>query len=182
MSAELLLRIVSMIETAHVPYMITGSFSSTHHGAPRATHDIDIVIDPTVDTFDLLLGQMNEADYYVDSDTARDALRRRSQFNVIDLATGWKVDLVIRKDRPFSVEELRRRMPATMLGVAVFVATAEDAILSKLEWAKLGDSERQLRDAANILAVHRDTLDTAYVERWADALGVRALWNQITTR
>src|SRR5262249_558261 len=66
--------------------------------------------------------------YYVDADAARDALRRRAIFNVIDNATGWKVDFIVRKNRPFSREEFRRRQALTLLGVRVFVASAEDPI------------------------------------------------------
>jgi hypothetical protein len=179
MSADLLRRIVTLVEAAGIPYMVAGSFASTHHGAPRATQDIDVVIDPTADALDALLASLSDVEYYVDPDTARDALRRRSQFNVIDIATGWKVDLVIRKDRAFSIEELRRRERATMLGVDVYVATAEDAILSKLEWAKRGDSERQLRDVAGMIAVCGSSLDTAYIEEWVDPIGVRAQWDRV---
>jgi hypothetical protein len=118
-------------------------------------------------------------DYYVDADVARDALARRSHFNVIDMATGWKVDLIVRKDRAFSLEEFQRREPAEVLGVRVFVATAEDAIVSKLEWAKLADSDRQLADAAGIVRSCGDRLDRAYVERWVAALGLAAGWRRV---
>jgi hypothetical protein len=92
--------------------------------------------------------------FYVDADVARDALRRRSMFNVIDMTTAWKVDLVIRKNRAFSIEELQRRSIETIVGVDAPTATAEDTIIAKLEWAKAGSSERQLRDVAGI-RLHR---------------------------
>ncbi len=77
-------------------------------------------------------------------------------------------DLIIRRDRAFSREELARRVMADLsLGRPVAMVTPEDAVLSKLEWARrAGDSERQLADAAGILAV-TPTLDRAYVEKWA---------------
>ena len=61
----------------------------------------------------------------------------------------------------------------------VFVASPEDVVLSKLEWALRGGSERQLQDAAAVLAVQGDRLDVAYVELWAARLGVGALWRGI---
>jgi hypothetical protein len=88
------------------------------------------------------------------------------------------VDLVLRKDRAFSASEFERRQAARIFGLAVFVATPEDTILSKLEWAKLGESERQLRDVAGILAIAGPTLDRAYIERWLGELGVGALWER----
>lgn len=158
--------------------MLAGSFASSHHGAPRATQDIDIVTDPGFRSLDTFLGLLSGISVYVDADVARDELKRRGQFNIIDLATAWKVDVIFRKARPFSTEELSRRERAKVLGVDVFVATAEDTILAKLEWAKLGESERQLRDVRGILDVKGASLDRAYIERWLDELGVRALWEK----
>jgi hypothetical protein len=62
------------------------------------------------------------------------------------------------------------------------VATAEDTILAKLEWAKLGGSDRQLDDVSGILDVRGNELDLAYIEHWLDELGVRELWNRVTAR
>jgi len=115
--------------------------------------------------------------YYVDADTARDALRRRSMFNVIDLASGWKVGLIVRKDRAFSRDEFSRRTKMTVLGVQVFVASPEDTIVAKLEWSKqAGGSERQRRDVAGIFANAGEALDRAYVERWVRDLGLDDEW------
>lgn len=112
-------------------------------------------------------------------EAALDALRRRSMFNVIDLATRWKVDLIVRKARPFSVEEFRRRTPARLFGTDVFIATPEDTILTKLEWAAMSGSERQLRDVAGVLEVKRGELDLGYIERWALELGVADAWRKV---
>lgn len=66
-----------------------------------------------------------------------------------------------------------------LLNVPVFVASAEDTILTKLSWAKLGASEQQLRDVRGIIDVQADKLDGTYIERWLDALGVRELWERV---
>lgn len=58
------------------------------------------------------------------------------------------------------------------LGRPVFVATAEDVILSKLEWAQRGGSERQLRDAEGVVRLQGEMLDRAYLRRWAGELKV----------
>jgi hypothetical protein len=116
--------------------------------------------------------------FYASPEAASDTLERRGQFNVVDLESGWKLDLIIRKDRPFSRAEFERRRPATILGVPVFVATAEDTILAKLDWTRLGEPERQLRDAAGILAMTGDALDRSYIERWAAVLGLDGEWRR----
>ncbi len=172
---EVFRRIIGALEAAGIPYMLTGSFASAHHGAPRATQDIDLVIAPTEDQLRDLVRSLPADEYYADLDTALDALGRESQFNLIDLATGWKVDLIIRKSRAFSREEFDRRFPADLEGLRIFVATAEDVVIAKLEWAKLGRSQRQLDDVAGILGAGTD-LDRAYVEYWVKELSLEREW------
>lgn len=163
--------------------MVTGSVASSVHGRPRQTHDADVVIDPTREQLEALVAGLLESGHYVDRGRALDALARRLQFNVIDPRTAFKIDLIIRKRRPFSREELgRRQMVALSPGVRIAVASPEDTILSKLEWAKkAGRSQKQIDDAAGVLEVNPG-VDRSYVERWAAELGVLELWQEIAAR
>jgi hypothetical protein len=110
-------------------------------------------------------------------DVARDALASRTQFNAIG-PDASKVDFLIRRDRPFSVEEFRRRHAADLLGTPGYVASAEDVILAKLEWARETGSDRQLDDIAGIVAI-AGQLDFEYIDRWAAILGVEDDWQSI---
>ena len=157
MQQDLLAKVVAALDAAGVPHMVTGSFASTFHGEPRMTQDIDLVVDSDITTIALFVEQFDPARFYIDDAIA--ATMRRDRFNIIEVTTGWKVDLIVRKDRPFSNEEFRRRVPGLLSGVPTFVASAEDTILSKLEWSKTSGSERQLRDVIAILQVQRSTLD-----------------------
>jgi len=168
-------RVVELLNDAQIPYMVTGSIASTFHGPSRATQDIDLVIDPTLTDLDRLLEHLSPDLYYVSREAAHEALSLRSQFNVIDMKTGWKIDLIIRKDRPFSIEEFSRRQPARIGSTDLFVASPEDSILSKLEWSKIGGSERQLQDAANVLRARKSAIDHTYLARWAEILDVSSL-------
>lgn len=170
--------IKALLEAAGIPYMVVGSFASTIHGEPRTTRDLDLVVDPTPAALDHFLAHLDLDAFYVDPDVARDALRRRGMFNVIDMRSAWKVDLVIRRDRPFSREELARRTDQELLGVVVPTASAEDTIIAKLEWAQQGASERQLGDVVGILRVRGASLDLAYIQRWVDALGLEDRWER----
>jgi hypothetical protein len=157
--------------------MVTGSLASSHHGRPRTTHDADLVIEPTEQSLDHLVSALATAGFYIDAQRARDAFRMRRQFNVIDQQSAYKVDLILRKDRPFSLEEFGRRQTAELVpGLRVALATAEDIVLAKLEWSrKAGGSEKQLADIVGILSVRPD-LDRVYVARWARELEVLDLW------
>src|ERR1044071_10206918 len=77
------------LDRAGVPYMIAGSFASSHHGSPRTTHDIDVVVDASFDSLDRFLKELAGKDIYFDVDVANDEFKRRGQFNLIDSKTGW---------------------------------------------------------------------------------------------
>lgn len=170
-------RTLAALEAAGIPHMLTGSFASSLHGEPRSTQGIDIVIAPTREQLSVLLRHLPEADYHVSRDAAFDALLHHGQFSVIDHATGWKIDFIMRKPRAFSREEFARRRPAELSGVVLDVATAEDVLIAKLEWAKLGGSARQIEDAAGIIRLQGENLDTGYVQRWVDALRLGEQWS-----
>lgn len=175
----LLRRLTAIFDAEGIPYMLTGSLASTLYGEPRSTVDVDLVVVLDAAALGALLSALPEDRYYVSEDAARDALKRQGQFNVIDLETGWKVDLILRKRRPFSLEEFGRRVRREVLGVEIDLVSVEDSILSKLEWARRGGSERQLRDVRAMVMLQRDRLDVAYIERWAEELGVLELWREV---
>ena len=116
--------------------MFSGSFASAHYGAPRSTQDIDFVIEATPAQLRAFVDALPSNEYYADLNAALEAHQRQSMFNMIDLATGWKIDLIIRKSRAFSHEEFRRR---------------QDAVISKIQWAKVAQSRRQIEDVAALL-------------------------------
>jgi hypothetical protein len=177
--AALLSAIADRLEAAGIPYMVVGSVAGSFHGEPRTTIDIDIVIDPTRESLARFVESLPTADFYVAADAAIEALARRTSFNVIEHATGWKVDLLIRKDRPFSRAEFERRVRAPLLGRPTPIATAEDVVIAKLEWAKAGESERQLRDVAGIFAASGETLDMEYLAGWIAELDLSGQWQRV---
>jgi len=171
-------RIASALDQAGIDYMLSGSFAAAYYGAARSTQDIDFVIDATPAQLRSFIGSLPASQYYADLDAALEAHQRESMFNVIDQATGWKIDLIIRKSRPYSQEEFRRRKRATLHGAALFLTTAEDAIISKLEWAKLAQSPRQIEDVAAILRAQGQTLDQSYLQKWVAELGLGEEWKK----
>ena len=182
MIGELLLRITTALDAHQIPYMLTGSLASSMYGIPRATNDIDIVIAPDRAQLFSFIQLMQRVGLTVHSESAMAALTRRTQFNVIDLRMGWKVDLIICKDRQFSTTEFARKETHEVEGMRLTLATPEDVLLAKLEWSKMGDSERQLDDAAGILELQRDALDLAYIEHWVEALEVQQQWDAVRRR
>lgn len=177
-AAELLRSVVTALDAAGVPFMLTGSLAAAYHGAGRATMDIDVVIDPTGAQLRALVSSLAHPGMYVSMAAAEEALAHHSMFNVVDTTTGWKADLIVRKRRPFSETEFQRRQPADYEGCPLWVATVEDMIVAKLEWAKLGESARQIEDVAALIRLHTGQLDQSYLDRWIAELGLAREWER----
>jgi len=174
---DLLARIDRLLDDAGIVHMVVGSLASSFHGEPRQTLDIDIVIEPDADGVRRFLDLLDHKAFYADAGAAAEALERRTSFNVIERETGWKVDLIMQRDRRFSIAELERRVPARLLGTDTHVASAEDTIVAKLEWAVAGGSERQVRDVAGILRAQGRELDQVYLDGWIGLLGLEHAWH-----
>lgn len=170
MHTDLLMAVVSYLDRAEIPHMVAGSFASTYHSDPRMTRDIDIVIDPTLESLERFVELFDPDRYYVAG--AKEAFEHRSMFNIIDTETGWKADLIIRRDRPFSAREFERRQPAEISGVTTFVASVEDTILAKLDWSKDSASTRQFEDVVGMIVARSAELDQEYLQAGAIELGV----------
>ncbi len=171
---DVIILVVAVLEALGIPHMLAGSFASSLHGVPRMTNDADVVIDADWPAISRLVERL-EPDFYVSESAAREAFRHHTQFNAIHFESGFKLDLVIKKPRAFSDEEMRRRQPGELAGKSVDFASAEDTILTKLEWSKAGGSERQYEDARGIIRVSGDGLDWEYLTRWGEELSVSAL-------
>lgn len=175
--ADAFRRIVEHLNQCNLNYMVVGSFASTYYSEPRSTADVDVVIEATSEQLKRLVADLQGSDYYAELDAALKALSQESLFNVIDNRTGWKIDLIFRKSRSFDLEEFRRRVPAKLFDIQLYVASAEDVIISKLEWAKLGGSQRQIEDVAKVLAVQWKTLDQNYLSKWIKELQLEQQWS-----
>lgn len=175
---DFLKALIEKLDRQNIPYMLSGSVSSSLHGQPRATKDVDIVIAPTEEQVLNFARKLGET-YYVSLDAVREAFAHNSTFNVIDNQSGWKADFIIRKDRPFSEKEFERRCTAKIKQLGVWVTSPEDIILSKLEWAKDSQSEQQFRDALGVAMVQWDRLDKDYLHKWAKELQVENTLKQL---
>jgi hypothetical protein len=181
-AAEVVRRISAALDRAGIAYMLCGSFASAYYGTPRSTQDIDLVIEADPAQLRTFIQILPADEYYADLDAALEAHQRQSLFNVIDLATGWKVDLIIRKSRAFSQKEFRRRQRINLQGLPLFVASAEDIVIAKLEWSKLAQSPRQIEDVASILRMRSESLDRSYLEKWIRELDLQTEWDDARRR
>ncbi len=169
--------VVEILDEAGVRYMLTSSLASAYYAVPRATQDIDVVIEAEERGIQRVVQGLRDAGCYVDQDAALESWHNQGQFNAIDPDSGWKLDLIVRRERPYSRMEFQRRVKTTLLGVELPVASLEDVLIAKLEWSHIGDSALQRRDVIQLLERTWDRLDHAYLGRWIPELGLESEWD-----
>ena len=168
---ELLLDCLHRLDAAAVTYMLTGSMASNYWGVPRSTHDLDFVLKLPRESIPALTAAFAD-DFLLQRSTIESAYSPPHQFNAIDQRSALKVDFWMLRDDPFEQAMFARRTQVNLFGTSAWIATAEDCLLHKLYWHKLGPSDRQLSDAAGIVAVQAGKLDVKYLRLWAATLDV----------
>jgi len=160
-----------------IPHTIGGSIASSFAGEPRATIDIDIVVALEERHVDALVAVLS-AEFYVDADALRRAVRTKSSANLIERETQLKVDLFVAGGTPLDARQLARRQAVDFPdGRRLYVHPPEDILLQKLRWYRRGGevSDRQWRDIAAIVRVQGARLDLEYLREGAAVLGVTDL-------
>ena len=173
--------VAAAFEALGIAYFLGGSVASSAHGVARASLDADIVAEIEPAHVDRLAQQFAVA-YYTPVEQMRTAAKEHRSFNLIHLATMFKIDVFVSRRRPFDRSAAARARPQAIGHEAerhVLIASAEDTVLAKLEWFRLGGgtSERQWWDIVGVLKVATD-VDRVYLRRWAAALGVDDLLDQ----
>ena len=168
--------VIDVLVSLGVRYRVGGSVASSALGLPRSTLDVDIACELRLSHVDAMVEQL-QSTFYIDGDMLRDAIRRQSSANIIHLSTMLKVDLFVRRARPFEDVAFERATRRHIGPREYDVTTAEDIVLHKLEWYRLGGhvSDRQWQDVLGVIAVQREVLDLEYLRRWATELRVEDL-------
>ena len=176
---EVLQRVISKLEELRIPYMVSGSLASSFHAFVRTTQDGDLVVALQADQVEKFTAAFGQ-EFYLDPPSIRRALQMGGSFNLIHWESSLKIDFFPLRKRGFSQQEFARREPRLLLKESMgpaYVATAEDTVLSKLEWFRAGGevSENQWKDVVGILKVQAGSLDIAYLNQWARELHVEDL-------
>lgn len=167
---EFLRVLVGFFEKYDIPYMLSGSMASSLYTGPRYTRDFDFVVH-LKPTDVLVLKEYFKDGYFCDEDAMIDAIRRKSMFNIIDHKSNFKADFIVLKDDSFEYEKFGRRRIEKFLDFSVFVISAEDLLLSKLQWIQDIVSETQKADI--LLLSKLDYLNWDYIDSWIKTLKLK---------
>jgi predicted nucleotidyltransferase len=181
---ELLRKMATTLEKLGVPYAVVGSTASTAYGEARLTNDIDIVLDLQLGDVDRFCNEFPDPEFYLSRRAVESAVQRRFQFNIIHPTSGLKVDCILAGNNEFDRNQLARaiRVARKDAGYTVQFASPEDVILKKMEYFRLGQSEKHTRDICGILKEQGDRIDRDYIRQWAEKMDLTEIWEAILVR
>lgn len=138
---DVALRVAEALESVGARYFVGGSLASSLDGQPRATNDIDLVIDIPLGKRGALVAALGP-DFEVDRDTLKDAVLHGRSANIFYLPQVLKIDLFGHAHGPYDEVEFSRRRPVAIRdGRTLIVKAPEDTILRKMLWYRERISE-----------------------------------------
>jgi hypothetical protein len=177
--------VLEALKATHVDYLIGGAIAEWAYGEPRATQDIDIVIDLPIESVGKFSKELEKRDMLVPAEVILDTLledRADIPVNAIHMYSGLKADLyLVRSGDELRLSAFQRRQHVDYgppIG-RVYVHSPEDLILYKLLYFSLSQQPKHSRDIAAILQAKGDQLDFGYIEGWTTRMGLTSLWKEI---
>ena len=171
-------KLTDILDKLNIAYAIGGSMASSAYGTARFTQDADITVEPFEPMSDSLFDALKN-EFYISKDAMHQALQNRTSFNIIHLASAFKIDIFIRKENEYQKQMFshRRKLRLGDIKKEQSFVSPEDVILLKLDWYKQSgcNSERQWSDVLGVLSAQKDSLDFEYLKNWAKKLGLNEL-------
>ena len=162
--------LIVFFEKQSISYMLSGSVAMSLYTQPRFTRDYDFVVNLKPEHINGLLKHFKEG-YYINDESVKEAIRKKSMFNIIDHKSGYKADFVILNDEPFRQTEFRRQKKMKFLDMIISVVSPEDLLLSKLIWIQEIQSGVQMEDIKLLSEV--EGLDWDYIKNWITELNLK---------
>jgi hypothetical protein len=176
--------VLAAFDRLEIRYAVGGSVASSLRGNYRMTNDVDFVVEMNGKQIEEFVGLLGPG-FYADRETMVEAFQRRRPCNLIHIQSAFKFDFFPASEGAFSSAQLARRNfeESDFFGETIefAVLSAEDVLLAKLHWYRLGgeSSEQQWRDVQGIVAIQEARLDESYLRRWAKELGVEDLLDRV---
>ncbi|MHB1348222.1 MAG: nucleotidyltransferase domain-containing protein [Candidatus Humimicrobiaceae bacterium] len=168
---QLVTEIINILNKNNIEYMLTGSFVSSLQGEPRLTHDIDLIINISQNEANKITDIFSKEIFYFDSDNIIEAVKDKTQFNIIALDGSGKIDFWLLTESEFDKSRFGRRIKKSFFNLDVLISAPEDTIIEKLYWSELsGGSQKHFCDALRVFEIQYDILDREYINFWVEKL------------
>lgn len=177
--------ILEALEAAEIEYLIGGAIAEWAWGEPRATQDLDIVINLPIKAIGKFSKELEKRNMLVPSDIILDTMtedRADIPLNAIHMYSGLKADIYLMRDGDMLRKSAFQRRVQVDYGPPigrVYVHSPEDLILYKLLYLGLSGQPKHARDIAAILRAKKNQLDFGYIEKWVTQLGLGAVWKEL---
>jgi hypothetical protein len=166
---EGLKKIINALNEEKIDYMIVGGFAVTYYNRARFTNDIDIVIQIYPNNIHKIVGHFPEWKPFVKS--FEENAEKGIVWNLMDFQTGVKYDFMLYQDSDYNWTAFNRRQKVDFLGIACYISSIEDLIISKLIWYNISKSEKQLGDVTYLL--NTPNLNETYLKLWTQKLFIK---------
>lgn len=178
--------VIDALEAAGVEYMIGGAVAAWAWGEPRATLDLDLVVNIPFESIGKLSTELKKRDMLVPADIILDHLlddRGDQPLNAIHMYSGYKADMYpIRSGDELRQTAFQRRQLVDLgpeIG-DVYLHSPEDLIIYKLWYFSLSRQTKHPRDIGAILKTLGNQLDFTYLQSWINRKGLNSIWEEIT--
>ena len=177
--------ILDTLKAAGVEYLIGGAIAEWAWGEPRATQDLDLVINLPIEAVVRFSKELEKRNMLVPADIILDAMmedRADIPLNAIHMYSGLKADLYLMRDGDALRQSAFQRRVLVDYGPPigkVYVHSAEDLILYKLMYLGLSGQPKHARDIAAILRAKKNQLEFGYIEEWVAQLGLGSVWKEL---
>ena len=159
--------------------MVVGSLSSSFYGIPRSTKDIDIVIQLTAQVSIRDIANRLGPSFRLEPQASFETISSTHRYVIAALDLPFKIELFLLSGDPHDRERFRRRKPQAIYTRTAYLPTAEDVIITKLNWARSRPHGKNAEDVRSVLAVRSEELDWNYIYGWCDQHGTRQLLDSI---
>lgn len=171
---QLVRRVIECLEELAVPYMLVGSFSSNAYGIARLTQDADFVVQLSGTSINQIAAKL-APDFQLDPQVSFETVTATTRYVLEAPAEAFKVELFLLSADPHDRARFGRRRRLEVLGAQTYLPSPEDVVITKLRWSRLGQRQKDLSDARNVIAVSGSALHWPYIEQWCDQHGTRKI-------
>jgi hypothetical protein len=161
-------KIIDILESEDINYMIVGGFAVSYHNRARTTNDIDLVLQIYPRHVKSILKHF--PDWRGFEESFMESVKRGMLFNITDFDTGIRYDFMTYQDSDYNWTAFERRKSVDFFGVKCYICSKEDLVISKLKWYNMTPSEKQMEDLQFLLL--DEGLQMNYIRNWVNKLNL----------